>query len=176
MNHRILCVFLLFCGGVAGADDALYERAPIRYSTTPARDAVARLAEQIRSGSVKLKYDAERGYLPAVLEALKVPVSSQVLVFSKTSFQRDRIDPAHPRALYFNDDVYVGFVQGGDVLEIVATDPVNGPNFYTLRRAKKAKGPAFERQTDSCLQCHASSATGDLPGLVVRSVYPDGDG
>ena len=45
-----------------------------------------------------------------VLTALEVPVSSQMLVFSKTSFQYLHISPEHPRALYFNDDVYVGSV------------------------------------------------------------------
>src|SRR5689334_15687653 len=121
MNLRI---FLILAAMVLATDvcaeDALYERSPIRYLTTPPRDPVARLQQQIDSGKVKLDYDAKNGYLPALLRALNIPVSSQVLVFSKTSFQRELINPAHPRALYFNDDVYVGFVQGGEVLEIAS--------------------------------------------------------
>jgi hypothetical protein len=66
-------------------------------------------------------------------------------------------------------------VQGGEVLEISSTDPNLGPIFYTLTRESR-KPPTFTRQTDSCLQCHASSMTGDLPGHMVRSVYPDADG
>jgi hypothetical protein len=157
------------------AEDASYERPPINYATAALTDPVARLQREIDAGRVKLAYDPKTGYLPALLRALKVPVSSQVLVFSKTSFQRNLIGPETPRALYFGDEVYVGYVQGGDVLEITSTDPNTGPIFYTLRQ--KTRGtPTFARQTDSCLQCHASSMTQDLPGHLVRSVYPDADG
>jgi hypothetical protein len=175
---RYLGIFVLsvslFCAA-ARADDSLYERAPINYSTAAAHDPVARLHEEIGSGKIKLDYDAKTGYLPALLKSLNIPISSQVLVFSKTSFQRDLINPEHPRALYFNDDVYVGFVQHGDVLEISSTDPRNGPIYYTMRQ-RRASGPVLVRQNDSCLQCHASSITNDLPGHIVRSVFPDADG
>jgi hypothetical protein len=177
MHHRtpLLVVLALLAGPAALADDALYERAPINYLTAPANDPVTRLQHKIDSGELKLSYDPTTGYLPALLKALHVPVSSQVLVFSKTSFQRNIIGPDNPRALYFNDGVYVGYVHGGDVLEITAMDPQLGPVFYTLRQ--KTRGtPTFARQTDSCLQCHASSMTQDLPGHIVRSVYPDTDG
>ncbi len=153
----------------------MYELAPIKYLTTPPRDPVARLLQKIDAGQIKLDYDAKNGYLPTLLRALNIPVSSQVLVFSKTSFQRELINPAHPRALYFNDEVYVGFVQGAEGLEIASTDPCNGPNYYTLRQRKPA-GPTFIHQTDACLQCHASSMTNDMPGHLLRSIYPDADG
>jgi hypothetical protein len=110
-----------------------------------------------------------------VLEQLKVPISSQVLVFSKTSFQRSRIAPESPRALYFNDDVYVGFVQGGEVLEFSAVDPELGGTFYLLEQAK-TPAPVILRQTHDCLQCHASGKTQDVPGHLVRSVYPEETG
>jgi hypothetical protein len=171
----ILIVATILLPGLARAEDALYERSPIKYLTTPPRDPVAQLQKQIEIGQLHLDYDAKTGYLPALLRELKIPVSSQVLVFSKTSFQRELINPAHPRALYFNDDVYIGFVQGGDVIEVASTDPINGPNYYTLRQ-RKAGGPSFTRQTDACLQCHASSTTNDMPGHLLRSVYPDADG
>jgi hypothetical protein len=171
----ILIVAMFLAPRPAVADDALYERSPIKYLTTPPRDPVAQLQKRIESGQVRLDYDAKTGYLSALLKSLKIPVSSQVLVFSKTSFQRDLINPAHPRALYFNDDVYIGFVQGGDVIEVASTDPINGPNYYTLRQ-RKPGGPSFVRQTDACLQCHASSMTNDMPGHLLRSVYPDADG
>jgi hypothetical protein len=170
-----LIVVMTFLPGFARADDALYERAPIKYLTTPPRDPVAQLQKRIESGQIHLDYDAKTGYLPALLRALNIPVSSQVLVFSKTSFQRELINTAHPRALYFNDDIYIGFVQGGDVIEVASTDPINGPNYYTLRQ-RKPGGPVFARQTDACLQCHASSMTNDMPGHLLRSVYPDADG
>src|SRR5437870_1848643 len=151
-----------------------FERGPIHYLTATPSDPVARLQERLQGGQASLNYDSRRGYLPAVLKALEIPVSSQVLVFSKTSFQRTRISPAAPRAIYFNDDVYVGFVQSGDVLEFSAADPDLGGTFYLLEQTQAAK-PVLLRQTHECLQCHASGKTEDVPGHLLRSVYPDED-
>src|SRR4051812_20245488 len=95
----VLPIFILsLCihANSARADDSLYERAPINYSTAPAADPVAHLITQIKSGKVSLNYDSKTGYLPALLKALNIPISSQLLVFSKTSFQRDLINPEHP--------------------------------------------------------------------------------
>ena len=123
---------------------------------------------------MKLRFDDEHGYLSSVLEALDVPVQSQVLVFSKTSFQAPRISPRMPRALYFNDHVAVGFVRGGDVLEVASVDPRQGVVFYTLDQERTAT-PKFERR-DTCLQCHQSGSTLGVPGLFVTSVYPEPSG
>lgn len=172
--YSILLSCLIY-NATARADDSIYERPPIDYLNAAPQDPVAHLADKIKGGKLTLAYDPKTGYLPALLKALNVPVSSQVLVFSKTSFQRELINPEHPRALYFNDDVYIGFVQHGDVLEISSTDPQNGPIFYTMRQ-RHAGGPALVRQTDSCIQCHASSITNDLPGHIIRSVFADVDG
>src|SRR5205085_6191073 len=140
------------------------EQVPINYSKSTPADAVAKLQQQIDEGGVTLAYDEAHGYLPAVLKALKVPVSSQGLVFSRTSLQVDRIAPWTPRAIYFNDDVYVGWVQGGPIMEIASVDPALGAVFYTLRQDPTGR-PAFERQTQTCLQCHdSSSSTGGVPG------------
>ena len=87
--------------------------------------------------------------MESVLKALDVPTESQVLVFSKTSFQASRIVPRLPRALYFNDHVSVGFVRGGDVLEIASVDPKQGVIFYTLDQ-QPAEKPQFLLQTDNC--------------------------
>jgi hypothetical protein len=173
-----MLVFLCSLAGAAVASDALYERPPIDYLNATPNDPVARLVTRLESRELKLPYDPKTGYLPALLKELKIPDSSQTLVFSKTSFQRDLISPDRPRALYFNDDIYVGYVRGGEVLEISATDPVNGPVFYTLRQSEPATGkfPKLNRQTDACLQCHASAMTNDLPGHILRSVYPDAAG
>src|SRR4051812_35352285 len=98
---------------------------PVWADETP-HDAVARLQQKIEAGNVQLPYDAQRGYLDALLRELKLPPSSQSLVFTKTSLQRDHISPTNPRAIYFNDDTYVGYVQGGNVLEIASVDPKLG--------------------------------------------------
>ena len=150
------------------------DREPIRYSTCPASDAITRLQQRIDRGEVTLKYDAEgQGFLRAVLDALGVCPESQVLVFSKTSFQQTKIAPRTPRAIYFSDDVYVGFVRGADVLEFSAVDPKLGATYYLLDQDPAVGKPKFVRQTDACLQCHQSAKTQEVPGHMVRSVYPD---
>ncbi len=108
------------------------ERAPINYAKAPANNPVARLGEELVKRKKKLTSDERFGFLPAVLSALDVPVSSQVLVFSKTSLQQRVISPKKPRAIYFNDDVYIGYCQDGEVLEVAAADANIGTAFYTL--------------------------------------------
>ena len=149
-----------------------FEQPPINYKTAPAENVVTALQKRIDAGRAKLKFTEDLGYLPAILKELNVPPSSQILVFSKTSFQRERITPKTPRALYFNDDVYVGFCLRGDVLEFSAVDTKLGTAFYTLDQSPDEK-PQFDRQRDNCLTCHATSATGGAPGHLVRSVFAD---
>ena len=121
---------------------------------------------------MQLEYSDQQGYLPALLKALEVPTESQLLVFSKTSLQRHRISPRTPRAVYFNDDVYVGYCRSGDVLEISAVDPQLGAVFYTLDQRPGA-APRVMRQTENCLVCHSSSRTEGVPGHLVRSLFVD---
>lgn len=142
----------------------------INYLTTPTSDAVAGLQRRLDRRERSLARDPRTGYLPAVLEALDVPVSSQVLVFSRTSLQKARISPRTPRAIYFSDRVYVAFVPGGSVLEVAAVDPRQGVMFYTLDQ--RAAVPRFQRQTTACLECHDTRAsTGGVPGLLFKSHY-----
>src|SRR4051812_28474619 len=109
-----------------------FEQEPIRYSQSQPANRISRLIGQLNAGKTKLGHDGQFGYLRSLLAELEVPIESQMLVFSKTSFQRNRIAPKTPRALYFSDDVYVGYCQEGDVLEISADDPQLGAVFYTL--------------------------------------------
>lgn len=146
----------------------------IQYGTLPVHDRLAAFQERLRSGKAKLEYREPHGYLDSVLKALDVPVSSQVLVYSKTSFQAPRISPRMARALYFSDDVYVGWVAGGDVLEFAAQDPQQGIVFYTMDQEPGPK-PRLDRR-DECLQCHASGGTLGVPGVVVRSVFVERSG
>src|SRR5204862_5642949 len=95
-------------------------------------DPVRSLAQRIQTDRTVLNYDEAHGYLSAILKELKVPVSSQALVFSKSSFQLSQISPETPRAVYFNDDTYVGWVNHGQFIEIAHVDPKTGPNFYTV--------------------------------------------
>lgn len=152
-----------------------FDAEPILYSSTPPNDPVTALQERLSAGKLNLEYDEEHGYLKAVLRELQIPIASQMLVFSKTSLQIRYIEPRSPRAIYFNDDVYVGWVQGGEVLEVSAVDPRQGAIFYALKQ-KQADRPVFKRRTHECLQCHASRRTQDVPGHVVRSLYTAYDG
>jgi hypothetical protein len=166
-------IVVALAGLVAAQMKPLAEHSGIEYSTTAPTDAVAALQQKIDAGTLKLEFDPEHGYLPAVLNALKVPVASQGLVFSKTSLQLDRIAPWTPRAIYFNDDVYVGWVQHGPIMEVATADPKLGAVFYTLDQ-HPADHPKFERQTQLCLVCHDSQPiTGGVPGFIMRSVYAD---
>ena len=94
----------------------------IAYATAPVSDPIAQLNGRLQRGEVTLEKHGPSGYLSSVLSALEVPIDSQVLVFSKTSFQAPRINPTNPRAIFFNDTVSVGWVRGGPVLEFVAQD------------------------------------------------------
>src|SRR5438128_792696 len=75
------------------------------------QDIAGQLVRKVNSGELRLRFDKSSGYLLSVLEALKVPVESQSLVFSKTSLQSHFINPTNPRALYFSDEASVGFIR-----------------------------------------------------------------
>lgn len=145
------------------------------YVKHPPEDPVAGLARKLDQGTVQLKYDGEKGYLPAALQALNVPVESQMAVFSKTSLQEDRIEPANPRTIFFNDSVAVAWVRGG-FIELASLDPRQGVIFYTLDQQPVAH-PSFLRRDDGvCLRCHRSDESLGVPGMIVRSfpTLPDG--
>lgn len=177
---RILMILLsglacLFGAARSSCGQLNFEGPPLNYQQASPTDAVAQLIKDVESGKKKLAYSSKHGWLHSLLEHLDVPVESQLLVFSKTSLQLHKISPRTPRALYFNDDIYVGWCQRGDVLEIAATDDRLGAVFYTLAQ-EHTEEPVFQRDRGSCLTCHASHRTQGVPGFVVRSVYPDFSG
>ena len=169
----IVLIAIGFPCPVSHADD--YERAPINYESATPANSISRLQAEISQGTTELVSDPQTGYLQSLLQTLDVPVSSQTLVFSKTSLQRNRISPRSPRALYFNDDVYVGYCQDGEVLELSVADPELGAVFYTLDQTAD-KPPVLTRQADHCLTCHSSTNTKGVPGHLIRSVYVDHGG
>src|SRR5439155_112589 len=143
----------------------------IAYSSNTLRDPVTMLSRKIESGEVQLAYENEYGYLRSILEALNVPIESQVAVFSKTSLQSEIISPQNPRTIFFNDSVAVAGPRGG-FIELASTDPQQGVIFYSFGRRGR---PTFFRDQE-CLTCHVSSATLRVPGLAIGSVYPKADG
>jgi hypothetical protein len=143
----------------------------IQYSQRTGNDPVARLDKQLESGQTKLDYAPNGwGYLPALLKQLGINADSQVLVFSRTSIQVSHIAPRTPRAIYFNDDVAVGYVQNGEELELSALDPQQGVIFYTLDAAR-VEQPGFARR-DDCLRCHLGPVTLGAPGILISSIHP----
>jgi hypothetical protein len=174
MPAAAVALWLAAAGFAAGADE--FEQPPIEYSASTPTNAVSRLQDAIGRGETSLTAEPGMGYLRSLLKELNVPASSQMLVFSKTSLQRQRIAPRTPRAIYFSDDVYIGYCQQGDELEIAASDPQLGVVFYSLGQ-RGEEGPRIERQTHRCLQCHATTESIPIPGLLVRSlaVSPSGN-
>ena len=170
----VLSVALTLLMSFAAAEDD-FELAPILYSASTPDNPVSRLQTRLDSGATTLTWDDTVGWLTSVLAALEVPTSSQTLVFSKTSLQQTGISPRNPRALYFNDDVYVGYVRTGKVVEVSVADPALGTVFYSMEQMPGER-PRFERRTEDCLLCHGGSQTRGVPGHIVRSVYPSPSG
>ena len=168
----ILGVFSL-CGVFISAVE-FFELGPIDYSKSKPDNKVSQLE--------KKKFDAVDGiytdidFLKHVLEELDVSEDTQLLVYSKTSEQKRRIFPRYPRALYFSDSCYVGYIPGGSV-EVIAHDPELGLVFYLVEpdNSNDETGYRVTRKV-SCLSCHVSSRTRGVPGLFARSVSTDDKG
>lgn len=170
----VLAVAALLPAPARAQSEPDYERAPISYSTSTPNNAVTRLQARLAIGDVKLA-GTELAQLRTILGELGVSPASQTLVFSRTSFQRTRIRPDHPRVLYFSDSVYVGWVPGG-LVEIIAIDPQLGPVFYSLALpGTRSAAPAIVRDQD-CLRCHGGAFVREIPGLFVRSLFVDAAG
>ena len=139
-------------------------------------NVVEDLTTRIQTDKIVLHFDEGHGYLRSLLKVLNVPTSSQTLVFSKSSFQLTQIAPDRPRAIYFNDDVYVGWVDHGQFIEIASVDPKTGPAFYTLNQEYDPY-PVIQRQTEECTVCHDTFQTNTpVPRLLMLSVLPNPDG
>jgi len=157
----------------SGAVD-MWELPPVRYSETESQDPVARLSREIREGR-SIPEMAPLDRLRFVLKLLEVPEESQVLVFSKTSKQNALIHPGNPRCLFFNENSYVGYVPGGDI-EVAAHDPVLGQVFHLIGGGTGGEPLRVERDHSDCLSCHGTARTESVPGVLVRSVFPDAAG
>jgi len=146
----------------------------IAYYTAPTHDLVADLSRRIEDGTLRLDFEEGSGYLRPMLEALRLPVESQILVMSKTGVQGLYTGPSNPRAIFFNDAVTVGYIKGAPLLELAVQDPAQGVIFYTLDQKPQAR-PIIERRP-ACLSCHQVYSTLHVPGMLARSVFmaPDG--
>lgn len=153
----------------AGAFRGSTDDPAINYATAPVNNLVEDVNRQLQAGAVRLTFEGRAGYLRSALEALQIPVDSQLLVFSRASLQGKQIGEQNPRAIFFNDRVALGWVRGGDLIEVAAHDETSGVVFYTLDQRPDADGrPQFKRGF-ICLGCHMAGDTLGVPGLLMFS-------
>lgn len=141
------------------------------FKHTP-QDACSELVRRVEKKEIKLDTASRLSLTKDLLKALNVPVSSQLLVFSGTASQGSRVNSKNPRALYFNDEVYVGMVPGGFV-EMIGIDPQFGPVWYSIEKFSPGDPPVALRQTD-CFRCHNTG--NGVPGMFTRYVIPNESG
>jgi hypothetical protein len=168
----LILIAALLIGGYGFFYSSVSAQQPIQSTTRS--DVVARLQQQLERGEAQLEFADTTGYLPSLLKQLNVPVSSQSLVFSKTSLQSNHISPSNPRAIYFNDNVFVGWIRGAELIEITALDPKLGYELYVLDQTKSDK-PRFQRGI-GCSGCHVAGNTRFVAGPLMRSVYAGSNG
>jgi hypothetical protein len=178
-------VVLAACGTDAGREAAVAESdlpyaaeyPAMAYGTRRPGGSLGRLADRTGNGATELRRHPVRGYLDAMLAELDIDVSSQVLVFSRTSVQTRGITPETPRAIYFDDENYVAWSPGAPLLELAGFDPELGPVFYTLPQ-NPAADSAMSRELANCLRCHDtySLTGGGVPRFLLGSGYIGTDG
>jgi hypothetical protein len=178
MSRAIVVAALVFVSVATafGKHESLIdiEHPAIQYTNGHLNDPGARLNFRLQYSEVHLKFNGPQGYLRALLDELNIPIDSQIVVFSKTSFQSERISPQNPRSLFFNDSVIVGWVRGGPVIEIASEDPQQGMIFYKM--GQRLDGPVHLDRDVNCLSCHIAPENAGLPSTLMRSVYPGSDG
>jgi hypothetical protein len=143
----------------------------IAYSTAPLANVVEQLNRRLQDGSAVLAFQGRSGYLQSAIDALQMPIDSQLLVFSNQSLQGRLIGPSSPRALFFNDRAVLAWVRDAELLEVAAHDERAGVVFYTLEQ-KPAERPVFKREL-RCLGCHVTGDTSGVPGLLMFSTRPE---
>lgn len=166
----------MLAAALAGADARAQSRLddldkpPHLYRQQALHDRFTRLRKEIDAGTATLDRTSEKAFLESFLKLLDVPVSSQLLVFSTTSLQLRLISPSNPRAIYFNDEIYVGYIPGGRI-EVVSLDPDLGGIFHIFSIPKNSEPLTVER-SERCMNCHSGDDTRQVPGLVLKSVVP----
>ncbi|MFP6854885.1 MAG: hypothetical protein VB980_03815 [Opitutales bacterium] len=147
-----------------------FREPPHDYQKRIPTDVFTRIKDDLQTGKIKLDQSSEKACVESLLRSLEISPSSQLLVFSTTSLQLSRISPANPRAIYFNEDLYIGWVPGGRI-EVIGIDPEWGSITYIFDVPQGGKPPLIQRST-RCMNCHASVEIGDAPGLLISSVVP----
>jgi hypothetical protein len=172
---QILCLAALGIGATlsaqrAGSFRGSADDVAITYSTAALKNPVVEVNRRIQEGGIQLTFEGRGGYLRSALDAFQLQPDTQLLVYSRDSLQGKLINEQNPRAIYFNDQVALGWVRDGEFIEVTAHDESAGVVFYTLeQRPDPLRPPQFMR-TFKCLQCHSSGDTLGVPGLLMFSM------
>ena len=167
MRAKAWLLLLPLVAGVAMLPSRAAEPAP--------PNVIEALQARLDKGETKLTFAEDgQGYLRSLLAALDVPEESQVLTFTRSSLQFDRISPKTPRAIYFRDDVAVAAVHQGKLLELIVNDKRGGLAFYTLDAAKTDK-PRLVEEGNQCAVCHGM-VNRFAPGWIVANISATTDG
>ena len=137
-------------------------------------DNVSLLLAKVSAGRVRLDNRDLKSLTQSVLAALDVPISSQLLVFTGSASQGLKVNPKNPRAIYFNDEVYVGMVPGG-LLEMIGVDPEIGGVLYSFHNVGTGRAPTTSGGAE-CVRCHSRWESGYAQGFFVRSIIPNIEG
>jgi hypothetical protein len=150
-----------------------FEKPPHNYWQRAPQDQFTKIKADLESGKVKLDRTSEKAFVVSLLAALDISPATQTLVYSTTSLQLSRISPRNPRAIFFNEDVYVGWVPRGQI-EIASIDPALGGIYYifNIPRNPRASAPIRIERSTRCFNCHAEFENGRVPGLLLKSVVP----
>lgn len=140
------------------------------YWEKPLRDPFTAFLKRLEEGKVVLDHRSEIDYVNSLLSELNISRHTQTLVYSTTSLQLSLISPRNPRAVYFNDEIFLGYIPGGRI-EVISIDPELGGIFYIFDIPDVTQPPRVER-SDRCMNCHAKPSIGNVPGIVVKSVLP----
>ena len=179
---RLFCFSFLFLSLLLDgmAADKMFEdayfpafrRARDAYNARVPQDDFSKVREALVSGKISLDNSSEKNFVASLLKALNISESSQTLVFSTTSLQLSRISPRNPRAVYFNENVYLGWVPGGQI-EVIGIDPEWGAMTYIFDIPRRLnEKPVIKRAERVCMRCHAANDIGSVPGLLISSVVP----
>jgi hypothetical protein len=173
---NLLCLVVLAGAGMvlraqrSGAFMGSADDPAINYAKSPLNNAVVEVNRRLQDGRLRFAFDGRSGFLQSALEALQLQVDSQLLVFSRFSLQGRRINEQNPRAIFFNDRVALGWVRGGDLIEVAAHDESAGIVFYTLdQRSGAATTPLQFKRAFECLGCHVTGDTLGVPGFLMFS-------
>lgn len=156
------------------ANPQRFEKPPHDYWTRALRDPFSVWLEKVAKGEAVVPTGSEIEVMRGFLKIFSVPVSSQMMVYSATSRQTI-ISPYRPRALYFKEDLYIGFVPGGRI-EVASIDPEAGPVFRIFNFPQGDRAVIQPDRSDRCMQCHAGHDNHQLPKLVIDSVIVNHEG